>query len=374
MAPCGTGTKPSRVMEPITHSVESGLSDNPTILRCRSLNKRFGERPVVRDLSFSVAPGDILVLVGPSGCGKTTTLRLVAGFERLDSGSIEINGQIAADDERHLPPERRRVGMVFQDYAIFPHLSVGQNVGFALGKGSAARQRVAELLSFVDLPGREEKMPHELSGGEQQRVSLARALSTNPAVLLLDEPFSNLDASLRANVRDEVRSLLKRSGTTAVFVTHDQAEALLLGDRIGVMREGRLEQIDTPEHIFHRPRTRFVAEFLGQTDFVPGRAASGGVKSALGFWPRPVDLPEGASLEIAVRPEDVTFTPQTDGPARILSRHYTGMAYLYHIALADGTVVRSRQPFGVRLDEGARVIARLSDGSEPPLFHENEAL
>jgi iron(III) transport system ATP-binding protein len=264
--------------------------------------------------------------------------------------------------------------MVFQDYAIFPHLSVGQNVGFALGKGSAARQRVAELLAFVNLPGQEEKMPHELSGGEQQRVSLARALSTKPAVLLLDEPFSNLDATLRANVRGEVRSLLKRGGTTAVFVTHDQEEALLLGDRVGVLRDGRLEQIDTPERIFHRPRTRFVAEFLGQTNFVPGRATRGGVESALGILPRPVDMPEGSPVEIALRPEDVTFTPQEDGPAYILSRRYTGMAYIYLIGLPGETVVQSRQPFGVRVDEGARVVVRLSDGSEPPLFHENKLL
>jgi iron(III) transport system ATP-binding protein len=292
----------------------------------------------------------------------------------LDEGDIEIDGQIVADAGRHLPPERRQVGMVFQDYAIFPHLSVGQNVGFALGKGTAARQRVAELLAFVDLPGQEEKMPHELSGGEQQRVSLARALSTNPAVLLLDEPFSNLDAALRATVRGDVRSLLKRSGTTAIFVTHDQEEALLLGDRVGVLQDGRLEQIDTPERIFHRPRTRFVAEFLGQTDFVPSRTTRGGVESALGFWPQSIGLPDGSSVEIAVRPEDVTFAPQADGSAYILSRVYTGMAYIYRIKLPGGTVVQSRQPFGMRVEEGTRVTVRLNEGSEPPLFHENKLI
>ncbi|WP_374685968.1 ABC transporter ATP-binding protein, partial [Promineifilum sp.] len=207
-------------------------------LRCRGLSKRFGALPVVRDLSLSVAAGDILALVGPSGCGKTTLLRLIAGFERADAGTIEIDGQTVVDEGRHLPPELRRVGMVFQDYAIFPHLSAGQNVGFALGKGRAAGVRVAELLTFVGLPGREARMPHELSGGEQQRIALARALSTEPAALLLDEPFSNLDAARRAEVRAEVRALLKAGGVTAVFVTHDQEEALFLGDQVGVMRDG----------------------------------------------------------------------------------------------------------------------------------------
>jgi len=236
-------------------------------LRCRGLRKQFGDKAVVADVSFTVPAGDILALVGPSGCGKTTLLRLIAGFERLDGGAVEIDGQTMADDTRHVPPEGRRVGMVFQDYAVFPHLSVGRNVGFALGKGEPARARVAELLAFVGLQGRENAMPHELSGGEQQRRG---------------EPFSNLDAALRGEVRDEVRRLLKAGGVTAVFVTHDQDEALFLGDRIGVMRAGKLEQIDTPERVFHRPQTRFVAEFLGQTAFIRGRTTHEGIITPLG--------------------------------------------------------------------------------------------
>lgn len=337
-------------------------------LRCRGLAKRFGESVVVRDVSLTLKAGDILALVGPSGCGKTTTLRLIAGFERLDGGSIEVDGRLVADQERHLPPENRRVGMVFQDYAIFPHLSVGQNVGFALGKGHAARERVAELLAFVGLPEHEQRMPYELSGGEQQRVSLARALSTRPALLLLDEPFSNLDATLRAGMRTEVRALLKKSGATAIFVTHDQEEALLLGDQVGVMRDGRLEQLDTPEGIFHRPRTHFVAEFLGHTQFIPGVVMESGIDSPLGFVARPPTFAPGNAVEIAVRPDDVAFTPDADGDAQIISRQFMGMTYLYQIGLPDGTIVHSQQPHEVHVAEGTKVSARFSSGATPPIF------
>ena len=350
------------------------MNSGPVALRCRSLTKWFGDRAVVRDVSFTVAPGDILALVGPSGCGKTTLLRLVAGFERLDSGQIEIDGRAVADDAHHLPPESRRAGMVFQDYAVFPHLSVGQNVGFALGRGEAARQRVAELLAFVGLPGQERKMPHELSGGEQQRVSLARALSTGPAVLLLDEPFSNLDAALRAGVRAEVRALLKQSGTTAVFVTHDQEEALLLGDRVGVMRAGQLEQLGSPEVVFHRPQTRFVAEFLGQTEFVPGEVVGAAIVTPLGERPRPAGLPDGAAVEVAIRPDDVTFTPDDGGSARVLSRQFAGMTYLYRVALPGGGVVPSRRPYGVHVSEGAVVVARFANDTPLPVFYEGRAV
>lgn len=343
-------------------------------LRCRDLVKHFGESPVVRGVSFAIMPGDILVLVGPSGCGKTTTLRLIAGFERLDSGSIEIDTQVVADDERHLPPERRRAGMVFQDFAVFPHLSVAQNIGFALGKGQLAQDRVAQLLELVGLPGKQRKMPHELSGGEQQRVSLARALSTNPAVLLLDEPFSNLDAALRTDMQAEMRMLLKRSGTTAVFVTHDQAEALLLGDHVGVMHDGRLEQIDTPEGIFHRPQTRFVAEFLGQTQFLNGRVNAAGIDSPLGRLPRAIPLEQGMNVEIALRPDDVTFEPDENGEAWVRSRQFAGMTYIYHIGLPDGTTVRSLQPHSVQINEGAAVRAGFTADAMPPVFHNGRAI
>ncbi len=339
---------------------EQIMTPQSVALRCRGLVKHFAQQPVVRGVSLVVPPGDILVLVGPSGCGKTTTLRLIAGFERLNSGLIEIDGRVAADDALHLPPERRRVGMVFQDYALFPHLSVGQNVGFALGKSRPDRDRISQLLTFVGLPGQEQKMPHELSGGEQQRVSLARALSTQPAVLLLDEPFSNLDAALRAGMRSEVRSLLKSSGTTAVFVTHDQEEALLLGDHVGVMCDGQLEQIGTPEDIFHRPQTRFVAEFLGQTRFVPGRVTPDGISSALGYLAWRASSPVDSEVEIALRPDDVTFVEDD--------------SYLYQIALPDGTTVHSLQPHEMRVDEGTAVRVHFTAEASPPVFYRGQAV
>ena len=359
---------------PAALNVEPVVPRGRVHLRCRDLVKHFGELPIVRGVSFAIMPGDILVLVGPSGCGKTTTLRLIAGFERLDSGSIEIDARIVADDQRHLPPEQRRAGMVFQDFAVFPHLSVAQNVGFALGKGQPAQDRVAQLLELVGLPGRQRTMPHELSGGEQQRVSLARALSTNPAVLLLDEPFSNLDAALRTDMQAEVRALLKRSGTTAVFVTHDQAEALLLGDHVGVMCAGRLEQIDTPEGIFHRPQTRFVAEFLGQTQFLAGQVNAAGIDSPLGYLPRSTLLEHGANVEIALRPDDVTFEPDGSGEARILSRQFTGMTYIYHIGLPDGTLVHSLQPHVMQVSEGTAVRVGFAADAAPPIFHSGQAI
>ncbi len=359
---------------------QSEAGRRPIALRARGLGKRFGERAVVDDVSFTVPAGDILVLVGPSGCGKTTLLRLIAGFERLDRGAVEIDGQTVADSARHTPPESRRVGMVFQDYAVFPHLSVGGNVGFALGKGAPARARVAELLAFVGLGGRETAMPHELSGGEQQRVSLARALSTRPAVLLLDEPFSNLDAALRGEVRDEMRALLKAGGVTAVFVTHDQDEALFLGDRIGVMRAGKLEQVDTPETIFHRPQTRFVAEFLGQTAFVRGQTTPGGILTPLGRVERHLALPEGlapegVAMEIAVRPDDVTFVADEAGLSRVVRRHFTGLGVVYRLALPDGQIVHSWQPHEVHVAEGAAIIAHFrGDPAALPLFYQGQAV
>ena len=353
---------------------EQIMTQQPVALRCRALVKHFAQQPVVRGVSLVVPAGDILVLVGPSGCGKTTTLRLIAGFERLDGGTIEIDGRIVAEDDHHLPPERRRVGMVFQDYALFPHLTVGQNVGFALGKNQSDRDRISQLLTFVGLPGQDQKMPYELSGGEQQRVSLARALSTRPAVLLLDEPFSNLDAALRAGMRSEVRALLKSSGTTAVFVTHDQEEALLLGDHVGVIRDGQLEQIGTPEDIFHRPQTRFVAEFLGQTRFIAGYVVGDGISSALGHLSSRTTLPVGSVVEIAVRPDDVTFVADEEGNGRVLSRRFTGISYLYQIGLPNEITVQSLQPHEMRMEEGMTVRVYFTADASPPVFYHGHSV
>ncbi len=315
-----------------------------------------------------------MALLGPSGCGKTTTLRLIAGFEELDSGSIEIDGRLVADEKGQMPPEKRRAGMVFQDYAIFPHLSVAQNVGFGLPGGREKEQRVRESLALVGLGGMGERMPYELSGGQQQRVALARALAPRPAVLLLDEPFSNLDAALRVEVRQEVKDLLKRSGTTAVFVTHDQEEALFLGDEIAVMNDGYLQQIGSAEDVFHQPRTRFVAQFVGQTDFISGTVTAKGIETALGTLPRSPALSAGTLLDVAVRPDDIKLTAAGDGTAQILSRQFLGIAYMVRVRLPDGSVVHSRQSHRSELLPGTAVQATVRPGHSLTCFFNDMAI
>ena len=339
---------------------------------CQNLHKSFEGVPVVQDVSLTVPLGQILVLLGPSGCGKTTTLRLIAGFERLDNGRIEIDHQLVADSSLHVPPEKRRIGIVFQDYAIFPHLSLAQNVGFGLKRGQ--NDRVAEMLNFVGLGGLGERMPHQLSGGQQQRVALARALAPQPVVLLLDEPFSNLDAALRVEMRQEVRRLLKASGTTAVFVTHDQEEALFMGDQVGVMHDGRLEQVGTPEAIFHQPRTRFVAEFLGQTDFLPGEVTAQGVQTPLGILPQMLPLASSTAVEVAIRPDDLRLLPDDRGNGRIVSRQFVGIAFVYKVRLHDGTLIHSWQPHENSLAEGTAVSVQFAAPHDLPCFYQDHVV
>jgi iron(III) transport system ATP-binding protein len=348
-----------------------------TAVRCHNLVKAFGNTPVINDITFTVSTGQILALLGPSGCGKTTTLRLIAGFEKLDSGWIEIAGQTVANERVHVPPEKRRVGMVFQDYAIFPHLSVAQNIAFGLQRQANARERTEAMLDLVGLLGQDEKMPHELSGGQQQRVALARALALEPVVLLLDEPFSNLDAALRTQVRAEVRQLLKASWATAVFVTHDQEEAMFVGDRVAVMNEGRIEQLGTPEQIFHQPATRFVAEFMGHSDFIPGTVTQDGIQTTLGHLPQKVNLPPDSEVDVLVRPDDVVIAAVEDSSganAQIQQRQFLGIANLYFLKLKDGSTIRSRQPHTFMLDEGSWVQARFTDEHPLPSFHQGKAV
>ncbi len=340
---------------------------------CQQLDKSFGTTAVVRNLSFSIQTGQILVLLGPSGCGKTTSLRLIAGFEQLDGGRIEIDGQVVADGRLHLPPEKRRVGMVFQDYAIFPHLSVAQNVAFGLKKRQTSA-RVEAMLEMVGLPGLGQQMPHELSGGQQQRVALARALAPEPVVLLLDEPFSNLDYGRRVRMRHEVREVLKLNKATAVFVTHDQEEALFLGDQIAVMNEGALEQIGTPQQVFHRPQTRFVAEFMGQTDFVPGEVTTRGVQTVMGIVAQKAVLSVGTAVSVAVRPDDVKLVADEAGNGRVLSRQFTGIASIYKVALIDDTVIYSWQPHTIEFEVGTAVQATFREGHALNCFYGNNNL
>lgn len=266
--------------------------------------------------------------------------------------------------------------MVFQDYAIFPHLSVADNVAFGLSRRPDRAERVEAMLDLVNLVGLGEQMPHELSGGQQQRVALARALAHEPAVLLLDEPFSNLDTALRVQVRAEVRQLLKRSRATAIFVTHDQEEALFIGDRVAVMNAGRIEQLDTPEGVFQRPATRFVAEFMGHSDFLRGRVTDGGLLTPLGPLDQQLPLPAGTEVELLVRPDDVSLAPAGNGQTngRILLRQFVGIANIYHLLLDDGSRLRSREPHGFIVDDGTSVQVSFTGEHPLPCFYRGKAI
>ena len=331
------------------------------LLTLEHVTKRFeaGGAPAVDDLSLAVERGRILALLGPSGCGKTTTLRLIAGFETPDAGRITIAGRIVADarDGAHVEPEARGVGIVFQDYALFPHLTVGENVAFGLPRAAreARQERVGQILDLVGLAELTDRYPHELSGGQQQRVAVARALAPAPAVILLDEPFSNLDADLRSQMRDEVEKILRSTGTTAVFVTHDQEEAFTIADQVGVLDRGRLEQLGPPETIYHHPATPFVAEFVGAADFLPGIVTSAGIVTEIGVFGNVEPHEPGEKVRVMIRPDDVTFVPDPQGEAVILRRSFRGSENLYSLGLPSGHRVHSSQPSSAAFATGTRV-------------------
>ena len=314
------------------------------VVSLRDVRKTFGEFAAVEQLSLDVRKGELLCLLGPSGCGKTTTLRMVAGFVEPTSGTVSIDGQ----DVTALPPYKRDTGMVFQSYALFPHMSVGNNVAFGLenlGIPKAERNRqVDEVLDLVELKHLIHRYPRELSGGQQQRVALARALALRPAVLLLDEPFSNLDAQLRLRLREELRRLIDRVNITTMFVTHDQEEALVLSDRIAVMNEGRLEQIGSPEDIYERPATRFVAEFIGQCSILEGQVENGQFVSRGGLR-LPVGTPAG-EVTVIIRPEYVDIAePSASGvvtAARIVNASYLGALTRMEISVGDETLLMEK--------------------------------
>jgi iron(III) transport system ATP-binding protein len=312
-------------------------------LVCRGLTKRFGNQVVVRDVDFDVPAGSFSALLGPSGCGKTTILRMIAGFEPVDAGTIELNGRLISGPGRHDPPERRRVGMVFQEGALFGHLDVAANIGFGLNRAANRETVIAETLRMVGLTGYERRMPHELSGGQQQRVALARALAPRPEILLLDEPFSALDAELRTQVRVEVRSLLRSLGATAVLVTHDQEEALSLADRVAVMFAGQIVQADSPETLYHRPVSKQVATFVGDAQFVDGLAGGRRVQTELGNLPL-TSAAEGA-VSVMIRPEQIRLVPpRLHEPANAIveDRLFFGHDQLLRVRLETGGTIHVR--------------------------------
>lgn len=340
-----------------------------TTLDVQNLVKKFhgSDRSAVDDISFELSEDEILALVGPSGCGKTTTLRLIAGLERPDSGFIRLNDRVVASDSVFVPPEQRGVGMVFQDHALFPHLTVFENIAFGLrGKPqSEVKSIVGEMLHLVGLLPLSKRYPHALSGGERQRVALARALAPRPVLLLMDEPFSSLDADLRTEVREHVRGILKSMRATVIFVTHDQDEALFMGDRLAVLQKGELEQIGTPEEIFHESNTRFVAEFMGDSDFLSGRVVPGGIQTEIGMLDQVVDLPISTPVEIAVRADDIDFEVDGSGNSLIVGRFFRGAFNLYRLRLNSGQILHAFTDHAKVLPVGARVQARVS--AEHPL-------
>jgi iron(III) transport system ATP-binding protein len=319
------------------------------LLEVRRVGHAYDQRPVLEELSFELAPGSIGCLLGPSGCGKTTVLRCIAGFEPVSRGEIVLHGETMSRPGRTVPAERRRIGMVFQDYALFPHLTVARNISFGLRKATRAERqaRVSELLDIVGLHQVAERYPHELSGGQQQRVALARALAPRPALMLLDEPFSNLDVEMRERLSLEVRDILKQQQTTAILVTHDQHEAFNIADEIGIMAHGRIEQWDSPYRLYHEPVTRFVADFIGQGVFLPGTVLDdrtiglelGAMRSRL-----TQDLPRGTIVDVLLRPDDILHDDASPLQARVLHKAFRGAEFLYTLQLPGGGRVLSLVP------------------------------
>ena len=347
------------------------------LLSIRNMTKRFVRNlPVVEDLCFEVYTGEIFALLGPSGCGKTTTLRLIAGFERADAGEICVDGRCFEGSKTHLPPEARDIGIVFQEYALFPHLNVLENVAFGLKKLPAKLrdERAMTVLEMVGMTVFKDRKPHQLSGGQQQRVALARSIAPNPKLILLDEPFSNLDAGLRHSTREEIRVLLKNAAMSAVFITHDQEEALCFADRLAVMHDGRIEQIGTPETVYRRPQTPFVADFLGATNLIDGEAEGDCAETPLGRF-RIAPSARGKVL-LSVRPEHLIMvqsdaTGQSNGVGEIVMREFKGHDLTYRVKIgAENYVVQT--DYCCPLQVGAQVTLR---AVEPAVvMKQNESL
>ena len=341
---------------------EQESMDKPVILNVEGVSKKFvgSETPAVNQVSFSLIQGELLALLGPSGCGKTTLLRIIAGFEKPTSGKLELAGKKINSKDSWLPPEKRNTGMVFQDYALFPHLNIADNIAFGLKTKKPRlvlkeiKTRVVEVLNLVGLKGLEKRYPHELSGGQQQRVALARALAPKPALILLDEPLSNLDVQVRERLRHEVRSILKSTNIAGIFVTHDQEEAMAISDRIAVMKEGKLEQLGTPEDIYSRPYSKFVAEFVTQANFVSAKKEGNVWHTELGAWDiaTPVTLNCG---ELMFRQEDIKLEPDEQATTVIQEREFLGREYRYCLETSSGKRLHARTNVTTQLPVGTKV-------------------
>lgn len=361
----------------------------PAILHLEGITKRFehSPTPAVSNVTLTLQEGDVLGLLGPSGCGKTTLLRIVAGFESPDAGTVVLAGRPVAGAGCWVPPEQRHTGMVFQDYALFPHLNVEENIAFGLKQNrgrmsgiavkertqDARREALASLHALVGLAGLEKRYPHELSGGQQQRVALARALAPRPKLILLDEPLSNLDVQVRLRLRQDVRSILKETGTSAIFVTHDQEEALSICDRVAVMCAGHLEQLGTPEEIYTQPASRFVAEFVTQANFLPARRRGALWETEVGVFEVfevPQETRDSAQLvnlttpdtgELMVREEHVVLRSDDEAEIVILDRHFLGREYRYCLQTPSGKKLHARTTLSTQLPVGTRVQVSISN-------------
>lgn len=361
------------------------------VLRLEGVTKHFSPEtpPAVENATLALNQGDLLGLLGPSGCGKTTLLRLIAGFEHPQSGVIELAKRRVCGPGVWILPERRDVGVVFQDYALFPHLTVADNIAFGLkrivGKGAMAarqlRQRTSEAIALVGLQGMDNRYPHELSGGQQQRVALARALAPRPSLILLDEPFSNLDVQVRLYLRQEVRDILKGIGASGVFVTHDQEEALAISDQVAVMRQGRIEQIGVPEDIYQEPASRFTAEFVTQANFLPARRCSQGWETEVGYFQAADMTPENSGSpepdanvgdanvgELMIRQEDLQLEADDQAAMLVRDRHFLGREYKYCLQTPSGQTLHARTPLETQLAVGERVRAFVASQQQLRFF------
>jgi iron(III) transport system ATP-binding protein len=342
-------------------TIERSAGAQPVVVE--GVHKAYGSTPVLRGVSLDVEPGRMVALLGPSGCGKTTLLRIIAGLETADAGTVRVGERVLTGPGVHVPPEKRRIGMVFQDWALFPHLSVARNVAYGVPRADRAERdrRVATALEMVGLGGLGDRQPGTLSGGQQQRVALARAIAPEPQVLLLDEPFSNLDTALRVQVRAEVHHLLVELGITTLFVTHDQEEAFVLGDEVAVMCEGEIVQQAPPAELYRSPATRWVAGFVGEANLIPGRASGTSAQTAVG--PVPLRSPVSGPVDVLIRPEELRVDPLPGdgGPgarARVELIEFYGHDTVYVLRLDGDLTVRCRQGSAPRFARGEEVSLR----------------